>query len=103
MLTTDPLVTTDPDLLPLDEVIERSDILIVCTPHSLLQGRGPQGQAGRRRLGPAARPHQRHLVKPVGDAMPSQLDIVIPVYNEGENIVAVLRAPCAERQERRRA
>jgi len=27
------LVTTDPNLLPLDEVIERSDILIVCTPH----------------------------------------------------------------------
>jgi UDP-N-acetyl-D-mannosaminuronic acid dehydrogenase len=33
VLTTDPLVTTDPNLLPLDEVIERSDILIVCTPH----------------------------------------------------------------------
>jgi UDP-N-acetyl-D-mannosaminuronic acid dehydrogenase len=33
VLTTDPLVTTDPDLLPFDEVIERSDILIVCTPH----------------------------------------------------------------------
>jgi len=33
VLTSDPLVTTDPDLLPLDEVIERSDILIVCTPH----------------------------------------------------------------------
>ncbi|AMN43400.1 nucleotide sugar dehydrogenase [Rhodoplanes sp. Z2-YC6860] len=33
VLTTDPLVTTDPSLLPLDEVIEKSDILIVCTPH----------------------------------------------------------------------
>jgi UDP-N-acetyl-D-mannosaminuronic acid dehydrogenase len=33
VLTTDPLVTTDPNLLPLDEVIARSDILIVCTPH----------------------------------------------------------------------
>lgn len=33
VLTTDPLVTTDPSLLPLDEVIELSDILIVCTPH----------------------------------------------------------------------
>jgi len=30
-------------------------------------------------------------VKLVRDTMPSQLDIVIPVYNEGENIVAVLR------------
>jgi UDP-N-acetyl-D-mannosaminuronic acid dehydrogenase len=34
VLTTDPLVTTDPDLLPLDEVVARSDILILCTPHS---------------------------------------------------------------------
>jgi len=33
VLTTDPLVTTDPDLLPLDEVIAGSDLLIVCTPH----------------------------------------------------------------------
>jgi UDP-N-acetyl-D-mannosaminuronic acid dehydrogenase len=33
VLTTDPLVATDPSLLPLDEVIERSDILILCTPH----------------------------------------------------------------------
>ena len=33
VLTTDPLVTTDPNLLPLDEVIARSDVLIVCTPH----------------------------------------------------------------------
>lgn len=33
VLTTDPFVTADPDLLPLDEVIARSDILILCTPH----------------------------------------------------------------------
>jgi UDP-N-acetyl-D-mannosaminuronic acid dehydrogenase len=33
VLTTDPLVTTDPDLLPLDEVVARSDLLILCTPH----------------------------------------------------------------------
>jgi UDP-N-acetyl-D-mannosaminuronic acid dehydrogenase len=33
VLTTDPYVTTDPDLLPLDDVIERSDLLILCTPH----------------------------------------------------------------------
>jgi UDP-N-acetyl-D-mannosaminuronic acid dehydrogenase len=33
VLTTDPLVTTDPSLLPLDEVIARSDLLILCTPH----------------------------------------------------------------------
>jgi UDP-N-acetyl-D-mannosaminuronic acid dehydrogenase len=34
VLTTDPFVTIDPDLLPLDEVIARSDILILCTPHA---------------------------------------------------------------------
>jgi UDP-N-acetyl-D-mannosaminuronic acid dehydrogenase len=33
VLTTDPFVTTDPELLPLDEVIARSDLLILCTPH----------------------------------------------------------------------
>jgi len=27
-------VTTDSDLLPLDEVITRSDVLILCAPHS---------------------------------------------------------------------
>lgn len=34
VLTTDPLVTTDPALKPLDDVVARSDILILCTPHS---------------------------------------------------------------------
>jgi UDP-N-acetyl-D-mannosaminuronic acid dehydrogenase len=34
VLTTDPFVTTDPELLPLDEVVTRSDILILCTPHA---------------------------------------------------------------------
>jgi UDP-N-acetyl-D-mannosaminuronic acid dehydrogenase len=34
VLTTDPLVETDPNLLPLDEVIDKSHILIVCVPHA---------------------------------------------------------------------
>lgn len=34
VLTTDPFVTTDSNLLPLDHVISESDILILCTPHS---------------------------------------------------------------------
>jgi UDP-N-acetyl-D-mannosaminuronic acid dehydrogenase len=34
VLTTDPHVTTDPDLIPLDELIDRSDIIILCAPHS---------------------------------------------------------------------
>ena len=34
VLSTDPFVTTDPTLLPLEQVIERSDIMVLCTPHS---------------------------------------------------------------------
>jgi UDP-N-acetyl-D-mannosaminuronic acid dehydrogenase len=34
VLTSDPFVTTDPAILPLDQVVARSDILILCTPHS---------------------------------------------------------------------
>jgi UDP-N-acetyl-D-mannosaminuronic acid dehydrogenase len=35
VLTTDPFVTADPDLLPFDDVVARSDILILCTPHGI--------------------------------------------------------------------
>lgn len=38
VLTTDPLVRTDPDLRPLDEVVERSDLLVLCVPHSAYRG-----------------------------------------------------------------
>ena len=36
LLTTDPFVTpvTDPDLRPLDEVIAKSDLMILCAPHA---------------------------------------------------------------------
>ena len=34
VLTTDPFVTTDPELMPLDEVIAKSDLLILCAPHA---------------------------------------------------------------------
>jgi UDP-N-acetyl-D-mannosaminuronic acid dehydrogenase len=37
VLTTDPYVTSDPTLLPLDEVIARSDILVLCAPHRVYQ------------------------------------------------------------------
>ncbi|MBF0187026.1 MAG: nucleotide sugar dehydrogenase, partial [Magnetococcales bacterium] len=33
VLTTDPFVQDDPELLPLEEVIQRSDRLILCVPH----------------------------------------------------------------------
>jgi UDP-N-acetyl-D-mannosaminuronic acid dehydrogenase len=44
VLTTDPFVTTDPDLRPLDEVVERSDILILCTPHALYKSADLKGK-----------------------------------------------------------
>jgi UDP-N-acetyl-D-mannosaminuronic acid dehydrogenase len=34
VLTTDPFVTTDPELQPLNEVIARSDLMILCAPHA---------------------------------------------------------------------
>jgi UDP-N-acetyl-D-mannosaminuronic acid dehydrogenase len=33
VLTTDPFVTTDPELLPLAQVVAQSDLMILCTPH----------------------------------------------------------------------
>ena len=33
MLCADPYVTVDPNLLPQDEVIARSDLLVIATPH----------------------------------------------------------------------
>ncbi len=33
VLTTDPYVTDDSELFPLDEVVARSDLLVLCTPH----------------------------------------------------------------------
>jgi len=34
VLTTDPHVTVDPTLLPVEEVVEKSDLLILCAPHA---------------------------------------------------------------------
>jgi UDP-N-acetyl-D-mannosaminuronic acid dehydrogenase len=34
VLTTDPFVKTDPELLPLEDVISRSDLLVICAPHN---------------------------------------------------------------------
>ena len=38
VLMTDPYVTTDPDLLPLDQVVAESDVLVVATPHPEYRG-----------------------------------------------------------------
>ena len=37
VICTDDLVSDDPDLLSLDETIEKSDVLVLCTPHSYLK------------------------------------------------------------------
>lgn len=42
VLTTDPHVTNDPDLVDLDEVMRRADILIVATPHAEYRDLKPQ-------------------------------------------------------------
>ena len=44
VLATDPFVTTDPTLLPLDEVVARSDLLILCTPHRCYRSAYLQGK-----------------------------------------------------------
>jgi UDP-N-acetyl-D-mannosaminuronic acid dehydrogenase len=44
VITTDPLVKTDPDLLPLDELVAQSDIMILCTPHKLYKNLDAQGK-----------------------------------------------------------
>jgi len=46
VLTTDPYVTTDPDLRPLDEVLARADVLVIGAPH-----RAYRDLAGRVRPG----------------------------------------------------
>jgi len=44
VLTTDPYVHTDPDLLPLGDVIKRSDLMILCTPHACYKDADFQGK-----------------------------------------------------------
>jgi UDP-N-acetyl-D-mannosaminuronic acid dehydrogenase len=38
VLTTDPYVTTDPALLPVEDVLERADVLFIATPHPEYRG-----------------------------------------------------------------
>ncbi len=44
VLTTDPFVTTDPELLPLDEVIANSDLMILCAPHAVYRNADFKGK-----------------------------------------------------------
>ena len=42
VLTTDPYVTVDPDLRPLDDVLARADVLVVGAPHAVYRGLSPE-------------------------------------------------------------
>jgi UDP-N-acetyl-D-mannosaminuronic acid dehydrogenase len=44
ILTTDPYVTTDSDLMPLAEVVDQSDILILCVPHNQYKNLDTKGK-----------------------------------------------------------
>ena len=44
VLTTDPYVTVDPDLNSVDEVVDRSDLLVLCAPHSDYRGLDLRGK-----------------------------------------------------------
>ncbi len=52
VLCTDPYVTVDPDLVPLDDVLAQSDVLVIGAPHAAVR---------RRRR---ARTRRRHLEPP---------------------------------------
>jgi UDP-N-acetyl-D-mannosaminuronic acid dehydrogenase len=45
VLTTDPFVTTDPDLRPVEEVLAQSNVILVCVPHRVYRGLDLTGKA----------------------------------------------------------
>jgi UDP-N-acetyl-D-mannosaminuronic acid dehydrogenase len=44
VITTDPLVKNDADLLPLEQVVAESDVLVVCTPHKIYKHLDTRGK-----------------------------------------------------------
>jgi UDP-N-acetyl-D-mannosaminuronic acid dehydrogenase len=44
VLTTDPYVQNDSDLLPLEEVVAKSDVLVLCAPHAVYRSLDLQGK-----------------------------------------------------------
>jgi len=44
VLTTDPFVTTDPEIKPLDHVVANSDLLILCAPHEIYRSADFKGK-----------------------------------------------------------
>ena len=76
MLCTDPYVTVDDDLVPLDVVLEQADLLVIGAPHRAYADLAPHG-ARVRHLG--RRP-------PGATGVSLRVSVVVPVYNEGEEI-----------------
>ena len=67
----------DPDFVSTEELIRRSDIIIIGAPHKEYKNSRHRGQSGRR--------HLEHFRQRMPD-MSADLSMVVPVYNEGENI-----------------
>jgi UDP-N-acetyl-D-mannosaminuronic acid dehydrogenase len=44
VLTTDPFVKSDPTLISVEDVVERSDVLVLCTPHKVYEGLDTKGK-----------------------------------------------------------
>ena len=74
VLTTDPYVTVDARLRPLDEVLDRSDLLVIGAPAPRVRRAG-HGQASGGHLEPPGRRGRR---------MKPRVVVVIPAYNEGD-------------------
>ena len=80
VLCTDPYAHSDVELWPLDDVLAESDLLVIATPHreyADLERR----RSRHRHLEPARQRRAR---------VTTSISVVVPVYNEGDSIVACL-------------
>lgn len=62
VLTTDPWVDNDPELLPLEQVVADSDILVLCVPHQAYKGLDFGGKPVMDIWGSTRNPSSRNLV-----------------------------------------
>ena len=85
VLCTDPYVTTDPDLLPLEEVLAEADLLVV----------GDPAPGVPRPRSPTCRSSTSGTCSGTGSGVIEpdrpRVSVVIPAYNEGDDIVPVPR------------
>ena len=83
VLCTDPYVTVDPNLLPQEEVIERSDVLIIAAPHPQYRDLVPTSRS------PTSGTCSARGVRDMTGEAP-RVSVVVPAYNESEHIIPVL-------------